>query len=256
MKYKENIFRHALRNRNLICGLIDLHKKIGYNEETMDIPKFLRSTFLFSSFNDEELKLLHLAAKTSNFHKGETIFSDGTKADAFFLVAKGKVKVYKVSPDGMQHILHIHIPGDPVAEAAIFDAMSYPASCTALEDTTLIRIGREGFIDLLKAHPELSLKIMSGYSKRLRQFVAQLEELSLKDVKTRLAGHLLANSSIENGQTIYRLGYTKKELASLIGTIPETLSRALAFLKQKKLIIEKGNLIHIPDPEELKTFSG
>jgi len=97
--------------------------------------------------------------------------------------------------------------------------------------------------------------MMSGYSRRLRQFVAKIEELSLKDIKTRLAGYIIENSSAENGITVCRLGYSKKELASLLGTIPETFSRALAFLKQKNLIIEKENMILVPDPEKLRTFA-
>ena len=82
------------------------------------------------------------------------------------------------------------------------------------------------------------------------------EELSLKDIKARLAGYLLANSSIENGATVFRLKYSKKELSSLLGTIPETLSRALSFLKQKKLITEENNKIIIPDAEKLRDFQG
>ena len=221
----------------------------------MDIRKFLLSTFLFEAFTDKDLKLLEAALRVRNVRKGETIFSEGTPANAFFIVARGSVKIYKVSSDGKEHTLHIHLPGDPVAEAAIFDSMTYPASCAALEDSTMIEVFRKEFINFLKTHPELALKIMSGYSRRLRQFVAKLEELSLKDIKARLAGYLLENSFIEVGQTVCRLSYSKRELASLLGTIPETLSRALSFLKQKKLIIEKGNIIHIPDPEKLKTFS-
>jgi CRP/FNR family transcriptional regulator, dissimilatory nitrate respiration regulator len=151
--------------------------------------------------------------------------------------------------------LHIHGPGDLVAEAAIFDSMVYPASCMALEKSALVRISRDGILDLIRKHPELALKMMSGYSKRLRQFVARIEELSLKDMKARLAGYLLANSNVENGETVFRLRHSKKELSSLLGTIPETLSRALAFLKQNKLITEAGNKITIPDAEKLRVFS-
>ena len=94
--------------------------------------------------------------------------------------------------------------------------------------------------------------MMSSYSKRLRQFVSKIEDLSLKDIKSRLAGYLLENSTIENGKTVCRLTYSKKELASLLGTIPETLSRSFAFLKQKGLIVEKDNIIIIPAPEKLR----
>jgi len=221
----------------------------------MEMRKFLSNTFLFTSFTEKEIDLLLASTSLKKVGRGEQIFSEGIDATAFFIVVSGKVKIYKLSPDGKEYTLHIHGPGDLVAEAAIFDSMVYPASCLALEDTTLMRVSREGFLNLIRAHPELSLKMMSGYSKRLRQFVAKIEELSLKDIKSRLAGYLIENSSVENGVAVCHLSYSKKELSSLLGTIPETLSRALAFLKQKKLIIEKDNTIIIPDPEKLKIFS-
>jgi CRP-like cAMP-binding protein len=221
----------------------------------MEIRKFLSNTFLFTSFTEKEIELLLASTSLKKVGRGEQIFSEGIDATAFFIVVSGKVKIYKLSPDGKEYTLHIHGPGDLVAEAAIFDSMVYPASCLALEDTTLMRVSREGFLNLIRTHPELSLKMMSGYSKRLRQFVAKIEELSLKDIKSRLAGYLIENSSVENGVAVCHLSYSKKELSSLLGTIPETLSRALAFLKQRKLIIEKDNTIIIHDPEKLSAFS-
>ena len=219
------------------------------------VRKFLSNIFLFNSFNDSEIDLLMASTAVKSIRKGEQIFSEGIEATAFFVIVSGKVKIYKLSPEGKEQTLHIQGPGDLVAEAAIFDSMVYPASCFALEDSTLIRISKEGFTGLIKRHPELALKMMSGYSKRLRQFVAKIEELSLKDIKSRLAGYLLKHSSEVDGVTICRLVYSKKELASVLGAVPETLSRALAFLKQKRLIIEKDNTIVIPDPEKLTVFA-
>ena len=220
-----------------------------------DLHKFLLSTFLFNSFSGREIALLSPSVSLKKFRRGEQIFSEGLEATAFFVIISGKVKVYKLSPDGKEHTLHIQGPGDLVAEAAIFDSMAYPASCAAMEDSTLARISREAFIKLLKGHPELSLKMMSAYSKRLRQFVSKIEELSMRDIRSRLAGYLIRNSKMEKGVTTCRLKYSKKELASLLGTIPETLSRALSFLKQQGLINEKDKSIVIPDPEKLRSFS-
>lgn len=221
----------------------------------MDIRKFLSNIFLFNAFVEKDLNLLESSASLKKVHKGEQIFSEGLDASAFFIIVSGKVKIYKLSPDGKEHTLHIHGSGELVAEAAIFDSMVYPASCIALEDSTLIHISREGFLNLIKSHPELALKMMSGYSRRLRQFVAKIEELSLKNMKSRLAGYLLENSKVEDGTTVCRLKYSKKELSYLLGTIPETLSRSFAFLKQKGLIIEKDNFIIIPDPDKLRLLA-
>ncbi len=221
----------------------------------MDIRSFLAHTFLFHSFTDKETDLLTASTSLKKVSKGEQIFSEGLEATAFFIVVSGKVKIYKLSPDGKEYTLHLHGPGEPVAEAAIFDSMTYPASCMALEDATLVRISREGFLDLIKKYPELSLKIMSGYSKRLRQFVAKIEELTVKDMKSRLAHYLLENSVIENGKTVCHLMHSKKELSSLLGTIPETFSRTLAFFKQQKLVTENDNTIIISEPEKLRIFA-
>lgn len=221
----------------------------------MEIRQFLINTFLFNSFTEKELSLLLASASLKKVGKGTQIFSEGIEATAFFVIASGKVKIYKLSPDGKEYTLHIHGPGDLVAEAAIFDAMVYPASCVTMEESVLVRISREGFLDLIRNHPELALKMMSGYSRRLRQFVAKIEELSLKDIKSRLAGYLLENSTLEKGVPVCHLRNSKKEISSLLGTIPETLSRALAFLKQKRLIVEKGNTIILSDPEQLRMLS-
>jgi len=221
----------------------------------MDVRKFLSNIFLFSTFTEKELNVLESSASLKKVHKGEQIFSEGLQASAFFIVISGKVKIYKVSPGGKEHTLHIHGLGDLVAEAAIFDSMTYPASCMALEDSSLVRISREGFLNLIKKYPEVALKMMGSYSKRLRQFVLKIEELSLKDIKSRLASYLLENSIVEKGATVCRLKYSKKELSSLLGTIPETLSRSFAFLKQKGLIVEKDNLIIIQDLDKLMLLS-
>jgi len=94
----------------------------------MDIRNFLLHTFLFSAFTEKEIDLLFGSASLKNASKGEQIFSEGLDATAFYIVVTGKVKIYKLSPDGKEYTLHIHGPGDPVAEAAIFDSMIYPVS--------------------------------------------------------------------------------------------------------------------------------
>ncbi len=220
-----------------------------------DIQSFLAGTFLFESFSSKEIGILAASASLKKVRKGEQIFFEGDDATEFFIVVSGKVKIYKLSPDGKELTLHIHGPGEPIAEAAIFDSITYPASCIALEETTLARISRKGFLDMVKKHPDLSLKIMSGYSKRLRQFVMKIEELTARDVRSRLARYLLERGVEENGKAVCRLSYSKKELASLLGTIPETISRTLAFFTQQKLIHGKGSMIVITDPDALRTFA-
>lgn len=215
----------------------------------------LAQSFLFHSFGEKELELLTVAATIEKVGEGEHIFFEGSEATAFYIIGTGRVKIYKLSSDGKEYTLHIHGPGDPVAEAAIFDSATYPASCIALEDATVVRITRDGFLRMMKKYPELSVKIMSGYSKRLRLFVAKIEELTGRDVKSRLARYLLENSVFEKGNTVCHLKHSKKELSSLLGTIPETLSRTLAFFKQQKIISDRGTTIVISHPDKLKLIA-
>ena len=92
----------------------------------MNIRDFLRQVFLFSSFTAKEIELVEAAASFKEINKGGQVFSEGLEAAAFFIVVTGKVKIYKVSSDGKEHTLHFHGPGEPVAEAAIFDSMIVP----------------------------------------------------------------------------------------------------------------------------------
>jgi CRP-like cAMP-binding protein len=220
----------------------------------MDIQSFLARQFLFESLSEDQMELIAGSASIKKVKKTELLFSEAQPATAFFIVVSGKVKIYKLSSDGSEQILHIQEPGDLVAEAIIFDFDTYPAFCEALEDTVLIRLSKPEFLKLLGHFPDITFKIMSAYSRRLRLLLAKIEELSLHDIKSRLANYLLSNSIIKNKRCIVRLSLTKKDLASMLGTIPETLSRTLNFFKREKLISEEKNQIIIFNKTKLKSF--
>ena len=210
--------------------------------------EILKSIFLFSDFTDKELRLLHDFISVKKFSKGEQIFIEGIIAREFYIIYSGKVKIYKLSSNGDEHILHVQTPGDVVAEAAIFDLKVYPAFCSALEDSELISIPTDRFYSLIEKNPQISIKMMGAYSKRLREFVAKIADLSFRNVKSRLAKYILDNS---DQNKICSVSFSKKELAALLGTIPETLSRTFDYLKKKGLIEEKNQCIYILDEEKL-----
>lgn len=214
----------------------------------------LSGIFFFDSLSKEQLNLLWSFVSIRKSPKGELIFSDGEKAVAFYGIVSGRLKLYRISQEGQEHILEVHSEGDLVAEAAIFDTKTYPVYCEALEDSILVRIPTEEFIDLIMKHPDISIRIMNSYSKRLRFFVRKVEELSLRDVKSRLAGYLMDNKIELGGKIRCNLPVSKKELAGLIGTIPETLSRTLNFFRQQNIISVDRNSITIVDLKKLKTY--
>jgi len=220
----------------------------------MDITKFLSQNFIFESLSKKQLELIEASATIRKLDKGEHLFSEGQKASAFFIVYSGQVKLYKLSAEGTEHILHIQQPKDLVAEAIIFDFDMYPAYCQAIEDTVLIRISKQKYLELLRHFPELSFNIMKAYSRRFRLLLSKIEELSLHDVKARLAKYLIQNSRELNDRRICSLKHSKKDLASVLATIPETLSRTLQFFKKENIIAEEKNQIIILDIGKLKSF--
>lgn len=220
----------------------------------MDIHQFLSNIFLFESLSSDQIELIEASTSVKKVARGEHLFSEGQSATAFFIVVSGNVKIYKLSADGNEQILHIHKPNDLIAEAVIFDFNTYPAYCQAMEDSVLIRFSKSEFLKLLHHFPEISFKIMSAYSRRLRHLVAMIEELSLHDIKSRLANYLIKNSTVENNRTICPLTFSKKDLASILGTIPETLSRTLNYFKKEKIIVEEKSGIVILNIVKLKSM--
>ena len=221
----------------------------------MNIPETLRKAFLFSSFTDEQLRQLADFTTVKKLGRDEHLFDEGEKASAFDVLESGRVKIYRISPEGQEHTLEMPGPGDPVAEAAIFDKETYPAFCQAMEDSVLLRIPKAEFIQLIENHPRIAIQIMHGYSKRLRYFVKMVEELSMRSIKLRLARYLLSNSSRDGDRLVCEFTISKRELASLLGTIPETLSRTLKSLKKENIISEDEQAVIIQDLHSLKDIA-
>lgn len=192
---------------------------------------------LFRCLPRETLEQIAQTAVEQTFRKGELFFSEGEEAKGFFLVAKGKIKVFKVSSDGKEQILQIMGPGEPVGEVAVFSGGNFPASAQAMEETKVLFFPREPFMELIRRDPSIALRMLALLAKRLRKFTALIEDLSLKEVPSRLASYLLEHSGSDRRIS---LPISKAQLASVLGTIPETLSRVLARMEKEGLIELEG----------------
>ncbi len=217
-----------------------------------NISGYISQIFLFDSLSQDNLDYIADFCTMKSAKKSDHLFLEGDIASAFYYIVNGRFKIYKVSAGGLEHILEILEDGSLIAEAAIFDRETYPAYCQALEESVLIKIPKDKFIEMIIRQPDLSLKILNAYSKRLRYFVSQIVKLSMQDVKSRFARYLLEKSEKTDNKFICNLNISKKELASLLGTIPETLSRVLRLLKEEGIIEENGNRIVILDRKRLK----
>ena len=219
----------------------------------MNYSQILKTSPFFSGLSDDDIEALMGIARVRESSRGELLFSDGEKAVGFFVVLDGKVKVYKLSPEGKERILHIIHPGGTFAEAAIFADGLYPAYAEPLQTSKLLFLPKEGFLNLLMDNGRISINMIAGLSKFLRQFANQIEDLTFKDVPSRLARYLMVLS--EGVKESVELPISKSQLASNLGTVSETLSRTLRKLSEDELISVSGKKVVILDFERLEELS-
>ena len=210
----------------------------------------MRLAPLFSALDDAVLVELLAACLTRRLGPRSQVLSPLRQADSFFVILTGKVKVYKLSPRGDEQILHIYGPGQTFGEAAMWAGGCYPAFAETLAETTLLIVTRKVLKGMLARNSDLAIGMMAGMSAKLREFNQLIEQLSLKEVPARLANILLQLPARPGTNTVV-LKQTKRELAAQIGTIAETLSRALKKLKAAGLIDVNGAEITLLDPDAL-----
>ncbi len=210
---------------------------------------------IFSDLTPREREAVDRITSTRRYARGETIFAEGQDGAGFFIVRTGRVKIYKLSADGKEQILHIFGPGELFAEAAAFDDHPYPANADALEDASVLFIPKRPFSDLIALNPRIALRMLGVMSRRLHHLAALIDDLSLKEVPARLARYLLHLRPDPPAHTVITLDITKAQLASSLGTIPETLSRGITKLTFAGLIAVDGSKITILDPDRLENLS-
>ena len=211
----------------------------------MNKKQIIGASFLFEGLPTEQTEALAAIAVEKTFQRGENIFFEGDKGIGFYMVGEGRVKIFKVSFAGKEHILHIFGPGEPFGEVPVFHGQPFPATAEALEKTATLFFPRDAFVLLVEANPSLALNMLAVLSQRLRRFAGQIESLSLKEVPARLAGYLLYLSHEQGESEEVELDISKGQLASLLGTIPETLSRIFGKMSDEGLIQVNGRKISL-----------
>jgi CRP/FNR family transcriptional regulator len=212
---------------------------------------FLNESVLFQGIASPLLQKVADLALTRSFARGSSIFFEGEAANGFYLLVEGQVKVFKMSLEGKEQILHIFGPGQPFGEVPVFHGAPFPANAVSLLASKTLFFPRQEFLALLKASPDLALSMLAVLSRRLRQFASQVESLSLKEVPERLAQHLLYLAEEQGRSDAVLLDIPKGQLASLLGTSPENLSRIFAQMSNQGLIRVEGKTIWLLRPQEI-----
>ena len=219
------------------------------------IIRILSITPLFKGLSEQQLADIGAIAIDRHYRRGESIFMEGDEADGFYIVADGQVKIFKTSLEGKEQILHIYGPGNPFGEVPVFSGSRFPANAQALVKSHILFLPRAAFVRLIAVNPSLSMNMLGELSMRLREFTVQIENLSLKEVPSRLASYLIVLAGEQDRSDRVTLTISKGQLASLLGTIPETLSRIFAKMSAQRLIRVEGKDIDLLEPLGLEDLA-
>jgi CRP/FNR family transcriptional regulator len=210
---------------------------------------------IFNGLPDDQITAIKRVALEKPVNRGEMLFSEGDEGRGFYVVVAGRIKVFKVSPEGKEQILHIIGPGQPFGEVSVFAGQKFPANAQALDKGRVLFFPRAAIVDLIAANPSLALNMLAVMSKKLRQFAVQIENLSLKEMPARLASYLIYQAQEQQSDQAVTLKISKGQLASILGTIPETLSRVFAKLSGQDLIRVEGKTITLLDRSGLEDLA-
>jgi CRP/FNR family transcriptional regulator, nitrogen oxide reductase regulator len=214
------------------------------------IDEILQRSPVLRRLAPEDRQRVGQVALVRSFDKGQTLFSEGDDPDCLFIVADGRVKVFKTTARGTDVILAIFGPGDPVGAVAIYEATPYPASAMAIEPTTCLLVPRQAFFSLLETYPTMVRALLSGLSQRLVELTNRLMELSGGHIEPRFARFFLKLAGDIGKRrpdgTFIPMALSRQELADMTGTTIETAIRIMSrWGKQDIVRTEKDGFLVI-----------
>lgn len=222
----------------------------GLSDSDLEI---VRRAPLFSGVSEAVLSDLLKEARVGEYRRGQLLFLRGDPAEQFYLLLEGWVKIFLDTPAGEQTVLEVMRSGETIAEAAIFLGMAFPASAELADDARLLEIPAQSFLNRLRTDGDLALTMLGALSKRLHFLIQHIEKVQTFSTPQRLGEFLLGLGDAEEGEMTLRLPYDKSLVAARLGMKPESLSRALA--KLRDIGVEtRGGEIRIADVERLRNF--
>lgn len=210
---------------------------------------------LFRDLSAQHRDILTACAQSRSFKTGDILWIRGENAGAFHIVQSGRIKIFRSSPEGKEQTMYLFGPGEPFCLCSGFDTeATQPASAMALEASTVLSIAWDCLSRATEQDPLLLQKIIQILSKRLKEAMDMVDSLSLREIPSRLALFLLQSCESETGTVTFQV--SQREIAKIIGTTPETLSRVLKRLVGEKIITAAEKTITIIDREKLLNLAG
>jgi CRP/FNR family transcriptional regulator len=184
---------------------------------------------------------------------GDYLFHQGSPVHGFYVVRRGAIKVHRLNSLGKEQVLHIFRPVESFGEESLVASTGHSACACATEPSSVLLVARPPFLDLLHRHPDLTMGLLRSFYRHVQILVGLLDDLTLKDVKTRLANWLIQRcpNPASHRPVCIRLPSTKRVLAAELGTVSETLSRTVAKLRDQHLLTTDGDTVTLCCPRRL-----
>lgn len=199
----------------------------GHGKETTEMQKMCISIVpIFNHLEPSEMNEIVKHTNSVSHPRGHTIYHEGDTSDGLYIVHKGRVKIYRLSENGKEQLVRILEPGDFTGELSLFNETVHDAYAEAMGKVELCVMNRDDFQSFLVKYPAISLKVLGEFSNRLAKTEKQAARIAMETTDTRIAMYLADLSEEENSNQV-KLPMTRKDLASHIGTSPETISRKL-----------------------------
>jgi CRP-like cAMP-binding protein len=213
----------------------------------------VRGAPLFQRLSERTLATMLAGSSPRPTSRGATLFLQDEPADRFYLVLDGWVKLYRITPGGVESVINVVAPGETFAEAAMFASAKFPVTAEAATDCRVISITRAAFTRALESDPGAVMAILASLSMRLRFHVHHIEQLQVLSTAQRVGDFLLRFCPPGPGNAVFELPFDKSLIARRLGMKPETFSRALAKLRAVG-IETHGATVSVEDLERLRAF--
>lgn len=222
-----------------------------------DVRAALRECRLWHGASEAAIEALAAAARVRDVARGAPLVTEGEPAESFGVLVTGKARVYHLGADGRRITFETLDAGDPIAAVAALAGGRYPANAETVTPATVAWLPREALLDLMESEPAVARRVLTDLASRVVNFTSVVQTLAL-DVPSRLARYLfqraLAVGTPSPRGLEVDLGMAKGELASALGTVPETLSRAFGKLKDDGLVEVHGRRVTVLDVRGLATL--
>jgi len=219
----------------------------------MDNAELVQGLPLFAGLNDKHLDMLANTVEVREYKPRRLIFQQGDAPDYFFVLVSGMIKLYKGTAEGKEHTLYIVEDGEPFCICTMYDIEELPLTAEALSNCSVFRFPAPVMKRLSREAPELLRNILRVFNNRLLSSMRMIEDLALRGIYQRVASFLIVMGGDEANVS---LKVPRQEVAKILGTTPETISRVLARMTEEGLILAQGRRIEILEPEALENIAG